>query len=166
MKSIILKSLFVISIFFIHSYKAQSVTVDDYITFYNSVVPRLNTIASDKTQFYGQNFSKFNTELNRKYLNIVNLGYGSKTDTGIKNYILRLYFCDSNMDKPALDNRYQIPVIWITFEDEIPSQIKSMVQQYHGEWNNTFAQFFSNMKIEKIEFGGLNGYNSYDWSAK
>ncbi|WP_336958155.1 hypothetical protein [Chryseobacterium contaminans] len=58
------------------------------------------------------------------------------------------------MDKPALDNRYQIPVISITFEDEIPPQIKNMVQQYHGEWNTTFAQFFSNMKIEKIKFIG------------
>ncbi len=166
MKSIILKSLFVISIFFTHSYKAQSVTVGDYITFYNNIVPSLNTIASDKTQFYGQNFSKFNTELNKKYINIVSLGYGSKTDTGIKNYILRLYFCDSNMDKPALDNNYQIPVISITFEDEIPPQIKSMVQQYHGEWNNAFVQFFSNMKIEKIKFIGLNGYNNYDRSPK
>ncbi|WP_045496418.1 hypothetical protein [Chryseobacterium sp. StRB126] len=166
MKSTILKSLFVISIFFTHSYKAQSVTVGDYIAFYNSVVPSLNTIASDKTQFYGHNFSKFNTELNKRYINIVGLDYDSKTDTGKKYYILRLFLCDSNMDKPALDNRYQIPWITITFEDEIPPQIKSMVQQYHGEWNNTFVEFFSNMKIEKIKFVGLNGYNNYDRSAK
>lgn len=149
-----------------HNCKAQSASVNDYITFYNGVVPKLNTVATNKTQFYGQNFSKFNTELINKNINAVNLGYASKTDTGIKYYMLALYFCDSNMDKPALDNKFQIPVIWITFENEIPPQIKSMVLQYHGEWNDTFAQFFSNMKIEKIEFGGINGYNSSDWSAK
>lgn len=166
MKSIVLKGLFVISIFFIPSCKAQTFSVNDYITFYNEIVPRLNTIASNKAQFYGQNFSKFNTEIHNKNINIVSLGYGSKTDTGIKNYILRLYFCDSNMDKPALDNRYQIPVVWITFKDEIPPQIKSMVQQCYGEWNNTFVEFFSNMKVEKIEFVGLDGYNSYNRSVK
>ncbi|WP_347218525.1 hypothetical protein [Chryseobacterium sp.] len=140
MKTIFFKSLLIISLFFIHDMKAQSFPVDDYITFYNGLISKLSTIASDKTQFYGQSFSKFNTELNNKHINIVNLGYGSKTDSGIKNYILRLYFCDSNMDKPALDNRYQIPVIRITFEDEIPPQIKNMVKQYHGEWNNNFSQ--------------------------
>ncbi|WP_126652621.1 hypothetical protein [Chryseobacterium aureum] len=166
MKSIFLKSLFAISIFLMHNCKAQSASVNEYITFYNGVVPKLNTVAANKTQFYGHNFSEFYNELLNKNVNVVDLGYGSKTDTGTKNYILRLYFCDSNMDKPALDNKFQIPVIWITFENEIPPQIKSLVLQYHGEWNDTFAQFFSNMKIEKIEFGGINGYNSSDWSAK
>ncbi|MEJ5106539.1 hypothetical protein [Chryseobacterium sp. MYb328] len=164
MKSIFLRSLLFISICFIHTYKAQS--VNDYITFYNGVVPKLNTIASNKTQFYGQNFSQFHNELLSKNINIIGLSYDSKTDTGIKYYILRLFFCDSNMDKPALDNKYQIPWITITFQDEIPPQIKSMVLQHHGMWNNSFAQFFSNMKIEKIKFVGVNGYNSKDWSAK
>ncbi|MDH6252195.1 hypothetical protein M2347_001922 [Chryseobacterium sp. H1D6B] len=164
MKSIFLKGLFIISIFFIHNCKAQS--VNDYITFYNGVVPTLNTIASNKTQFYGQNFSKLLNELLNKNINIINLGVDSKTDTGTKYYLLALYFCDSSMDKPALDNKFQIPVIWITFQDEIPSQIKNMMYQNHGEWNSSFVQFFSNMKIEKIEFGGLNGYNSNDWSGK
>ncbi|SDJ39528.1 hypothetical protein [Chryseobacterium jejuense] len=166
MKTIFLKSLFIIGICFTHISKAQSLSIHDYIKFYNGVVPKLTTIAPNKTQFYGQNFSKFNTELNKKYINIVGLDYDSKTDTGKKYYILRLFLCDSNMDKPALDNRYQIPWITITFEDEIPPQIKSMVQQYHGEWNNTFVEFFSNMKIEKIKFVGVKGYNNSDWSGK
>jgi len=34
------------------------------------------------------------------------------------------------------------------------------------QWNSTISQFFSNMKIEKIEFIGLNGYNSTDNSLK
>ncbi|MDH6252194.1 hypothetical protein M2347_001921 [Chryseobacterium sp. H1D6B] len=164
MRSIFLKILIIISIFFIHHFKAQS--VNDYITFYNGVVPKLNTIASNKTQFYGQNFSKFNTELINKNINVVGLSYDSKTDIGIKYYLIRLFLSDSNMDKPALDNKFQIPWITITFQDEIPSQITNMVSQNHGEWNSTFIQFFSNMKIEKIDFIGVNGYNSSDWSGK
>lgn len=147
MRALFLKTLFILSIFFVHHYEAQS--VNDYITFYNGIVPKINTITSHKTEFYQQNFSKLNAELENKNIKIISLGYGSKTDTGIKNYILRLYFCDSNMDKPALDNKFQIPVISITFENEILPQIKSILQQYHGEWNNAFVQFFSNMKIEK-----------------
>ena len=166
MKSIFLKILFIIGIFFMHNSRAQSFSVDDYIIFYNDVVPKLNTVASNKTQYYGQNFGAFYNELLNKNINIVNLGYGSKTDTGIKYYKLRLFFCDSNMDKPALDNKFQIPWITITFQDEIPPQIKNMVLQYHGEWNSTFVQFFSNMKIEQIDFIGVNGYNSNDWSGK
>ncbi|CAH0128090.1 hypothetical protein SRABI04_00199 [Chryseobacterium sp. Bi04] len=57
-------------------------------------------------------------------------------------------------------------MVWITFESEIPSQIKNMVQEYNGVWTSIFTQFFANMKIEKIEFGGINGYNSNDWSGK
>ncbi|MCQ9634519.1 hypothetical protein MP477_06075 [Chryseobacterium sp. WG23] len=164
MKSIFLKSLFIISTFFIHNYKSQS--VNDYIIFYNSITPKLNTIASNKTQFYGQNFSKFYSELSNKYITVVNLSYDSKTDTGKKYYILRLFFCDSNMDKPALDNKFQIPWITITFQDEIPPQIKNMVQKSNGVWTSIFTQFFANMKIEKIDFIGVNGYNSNDWSGK
>ncbi|WP_126652625.1 hypothetical protein [Chryseobacterium aureum] len=166
MKSIFFKSLFVISIFLMHNCKAQSASVSDYITFYNGVVPKLNSVAANKTQFYGQNFSLFYNELLQKQINVMELDYDSKTDTGRKYYKLRLFFCDSNMDKPALDNKFQIPWITITFQDEIPPQIKSMVLQYHGEWNDTFAQFFSNMKIESIDFIGVNGYNSNDWSGK
>ncbi|MDR4952995.1 hypothetical protein REB14_12500 [Chryseobacterium sp. ES2] len=166
MKSIFLKSLFVINIFLMYNCNAQHASVNEYIAFYNGVVPKLNSVAANKTQFYGHNFSEFYNELLSKNVSIVNLGYGGKTDTGIKYYKLRLFFCDSNMDKPALDNKFQIPWITITFQDEIPSQIKSMVLQYHGEWNNTFVQFFSNMKIESIEFIGVNGYNSNDWSGK
>lgn len=164
MKSIFLKSLFILSIFYIHNCKAQS--INDYIAFYNGVVPKLNTVASNKTQFYGQNFSKFNIELINKNINIVDLSFDSKTDTGIKYYVLRLFFADSNMWSVASNQSFQYPWISITFQDEIPSQIKNMVSQSNGKWNNTFEQFFSNMKIEKIKFVGVNGYNSNDWSGK
>lgn len=41
-----------------------------------------------------------------------------------------------------------------------------MVLQNHGLWNSTFVQFFSNIKIEKIKFVGVNGYDSTDWTGK
>lgn len=41
-----------------------------------------------------------------------------------------------------------------------------MIDQYHAQWNNNFVQFLSNKKIEEIQFLGINGYNSTDYSAK
>lgn len=164
MKSILLKFLLVINLFFVYNCKAQ--TSNDYVTFYNSVVPKLNTIAINKTQFYNQNFSIFYSELLNKNLNVVGLSYGTKTDPGIKYYIVRLFFAEPEMWSTASNNSFQYPWVSITFEIEIPSQIKSMVLQSQGEWNATFTQFFSNMKIEKIDFVGVNGYDSNDWSGK
>lgn len=66
----------------------------------------------------------------------------------------------------ATDNTFQYPWISITFQDEIPVQIKQMVLQNNGKWDNSFVQFFSNRKIEKIKFVGINGYNSNNWAAK
>lgn len=164
MKSIFLKTILILHLILICNCKAQS--ANDYITFYNGVVPKLNTIASYKTQYYGQNFSNFYNELLNKQINTIRLSYGPKEDPSNEYYILRLFFENSDMWAVATDNPFQYPWISITFETEIPPQIKSMVLQHHGEWNNTFVQFFSNMKIEKIDFIGVNGYNSTDWSGK
>ncbi|MCY0969534.1 hypothetical protein [Chryseobacterium wangxinyae] len=164
MKSILLKTFLVVNLFFIYNCKAQ--TANDYITFYDDVVPKLSSIVSNKTQFYGQNFSIFHNELLSKQINIVSLGYGTKTDPGTKYYVLRLFFEDDDLWSIATDNSYQYPWVSITFQDEIPVQIKNMVLQNHGEWSNTFVQYFANMKIEKIEFVGMNGYNSTDNSLK
>ncbi|MGO4707584.1 hypothetical protein AB4Y90_00425 [Chryseobacterium sp. 2TAF14] len=164
MKNIIFKIFLSISLLLIYNCKAQNSS--DYITFYNGVVPKLNTIAVNKTQFYGQNFSNFYNELLNKNITVVKLGYGYKEDPASKYYVLRLFFEDDDMWGAASDLNYQYPWISITFENEIPSQIKSMVMQNYGVWNNTFVQFFSNMKIEKIKFVGVNGYDSSDWSGK
>jgi len=158
------KILFIVILFLQHNYKAQ--TTNDYITFYNGIVPKLNTIAINKTQFYGHNFSSFYNELLNNNINIVNLSYGTKVDPSSKYYVLDLFFEDSDMWSIATQNKYQYPWISITFEDEIPIQIKNMVLQNQGQWNNTFVQFFSNMKIEKIQFIGVNGYDSTDWKGK
>ncbi|WP_344827684.1 hypothetical protein [Chryseobacterium ginsenosidimutans] len=164
MKIKLFKTLFIMSLLFIYNCKAQ--TTNDYITFYNNVVPKLNTIVPNKTQFYGQNFSNFYNELLNKQLNVVNFSCDTKIDPSSKYYVLRLFFEDSDLWSVATDNPFQYPWISITFENEIPNQIKNMILQNHGEWDNTFVQFFSNMKIEKIKFIGINGYNSTDWSEK
>ncbi|SDQ32067.1 hypothetical protein SAMN05421664_1128 [Chryseobacterium soldanellicola] len=164
MKSIFIKALLIINLFFIYNCKAQ--TANDYITFYNGVVPKLKSIIPNKTQFYGQNFSSFYNELQNKNVNIVMISYDSKIFNDPHYYTLYLYFCDRNMLNVASDNSFQYPWLEIAFENEIPSQIKDMVLQYHGQWNTTFAQFFSNMKIEKIKFIGVRGYDSPDYSAK
>jgi len=164
MKNIFFKTLLVINLFLISNCKAQ--TTSDYITFYTELVPKLNTIAANKTQFYGQNFSNFYNELLNKNISIVHLSCDYKIHPGTKYYVLRLFFEDSGMWSVASNNSFQYPWVSITFENEIPSQIKDMVLQNYGVWNSNFAQFFSNMKIEKIKFIGVNGYDSNDWTGK
>lgn len=164
MKNIFFKTLLIINLFLISNCKAQ--TTSDYITFYNELVPKLNTIAANKTQFYGQNFSKFYNELLNKNISVVKLSYDYKIHPGTKYYVLDIFFEDSGMWSVASNNPFQYPWVSITFENEIPSQIKDMVLQSQGEWNSNFVQFFSNMKIEKIKFIGVNGYNSTDWEGK
>ncbi len=164
MKSITIKILLIFNVLFFYSCKAQA--TNDYVTFYSNVVPKLNTIVPNKTQFYGQNFSNFYNELLNKNIQIIKLGYDYKTDPGSKYYVLRLFFEDDDLWSVASNNDYQYPWISITFENEIPNQIKTMVLQNQGQWNTTFVQFFSNMKIEKIKFVGINGYDSANWTEK
>ena len=124
MKSILLKALLIVNLFFIYNCKAQTTTTDyitfiDYVNFYNNVVPKLNSIVPYKTQFYGQNFSNFYMELQNKNINIILLNYDTKTDPGTKYYILRLYFAPISMWTISTDLAYQFPSIAITFENEI-----------------------------------------------
>lgn len=162
MKSTFFKFLFIINLLFLYNCKAQ--TTNDYITFYDGVVPKLNTIIPNKTQFYGQNFSNFYNELLNKQIGIVMLDYDTKTDLDTKYYTLKLFFCDAKLLSVASDNSFRYPRVVVTFENEIPSQIKDLVSQYNAQWNPVFAQFFANMKIEKIDFIGVKGYNVDDWS--
>ncbi|SHG24941.1 hypothetical protein [Chryseobacterium vrystaatense] len=164
MKSILLKILLTISLFFIYNCKAQTAT--QYITFYNELVPKLNTIIPNKTQFYGQNFSNFSNELMNKNIDIVLLNYEPKMDPGSKYYVLRLYFSNMRMWSVASENSFRYPSISVTFQNEIPKQIEDIAKQNNMQWNNTIQQFFANMKIEKITFIGMNGYNSPDRTVK
>lgn len=164
MKSILLKFLLVINLFFVYNCKAQ--TSNDYVTFYNDLVPKLNTIVPNKTQFYGQNFSNFYTELLNKNIGIVMLNYEPKNDPSEKYYVLRLYFSDMSMWSTASENSFQFPSISIIFQNEIPKQVENIAKQNNMQWTYAAQQFFSNMKIEKIVFIGMNGYNSTDNSLK
>lgn len=164
MKSILIKTLLIINLFFVYNCKAQTTT--DYITFYNDVVPKLNTIVPNKAQYYGQNFSNLNNELLNKNIDIITLDYDSRVDEEKKYYVLTLFFADLNLWNVAIKNSFQLPAISITFESEIPKQIENLAKQNNMQWNSTISQFFDNMKIESIRFVGLNGYNSTDNSLK
>jgi hypothetical protein len=162
MESKLLKFVLIINLFFIYNCKAQTTT--DYITFYNDVVPKLNSIVLNKTQFYGQNFSNFYNELQNKNIDIVLFDYDTKTDPGTKYYILRLFFSDNNMWSIASENSFRFPKVVITFKNEIPQQIETLAEQNNMQWTYNVQQFFLNMKIEKIDFVGVKGYDSDDYS--
>lgn len=164
MKQILFKTILIVNLFLIYNCKAQ--TTSDYTNFYDNVVPKLNFIVPNKTQFYGQNFSNFYNELQSKNIDVELLDYESKITPSNKYYVLKLLFCNINLISIATENNYQYPRVYITFETEIPPQIKSMVEQSNSQWTYDMIQFFANMKIEKIEFIGLNGYNSSDRSIK
>jgi hypothetical protein len=139
---------------------AQRINDASYINYYNSVVPTLNAMATTKTQYYGQNFSAFYTAILNNNLTIVSIGVGPKISNSRLNYELTLQFASDTMVCYGIDKGYQHPVIRITFTNAMPAEIKDMLLQYKGFWNTTYQQFFSNMVIESIAFGGTNGYNS------
>ncbi|WP_187477937.1 hypothetical protein [Amniculibacterium sp. G2-70] len=164
MKSLFIKIIF--SIFMIFAVGCKAQTVNDYITFYNSISPKLNTLANNKSQYIGQNFSLFSNALLANNVSIDNIGYHLKTHNSKKYFSITLYFCTDKLFFIGSNQKFQVPVVWVTFENEIPSSIKSMVLQYEGVWNFQFEQFFANMKIEKIEFIGINGYDNLDRTPK
>jgi hypothetical protein len=159
-----IKTIFILNILFLFSCKAQTTT--NYITFYNDLVPKLNSMVPNKTQYYNQNFSNFYNELQNKNIDIVFLLYDPKVIPGTKYYVLKLFFTENMMWRLAVDNDYQLPAISITFQNEIPPQIDQLSEQSHGRWDYNISQFFANMKIESIRFIGLNGYDSTDNSLK
>ncbi|GAA5097715.1 hypothetical protein GCM10023210_33030 [Chryseobacterium ginsengisoli] len=166
MKSLVLKVSLIINLLFIYNCKAQTATTSDYIAFYNDIAPKLNSIVPNKTQFYGQNFSNFYNELQNKNIDIISLNYDTKINPGTKYYILNLFLTNMKMWSIASDNDYQLLCISITFENKIPKQIETLAEQNNMQWTYNIQQFFANMKIEKIEFIGLNGYDSTDNSLK
>ncbi|UPQ75086.1 hypothetical protein [Chryseobacterium nepalense] len=160
---IILKVTFVTNILFLLNCKAQTAT--DYINHYNDVVPKLNGIIPNKIQFYNQNFSSLQNEMLNKNVQPNGWIYDTKISSSNKYYVLKLFFVDMAMLRVSSKNSFQYPLVIITFENEIPfPQVQSLMEQYHAVWDPNVAQFFSNMKIEKIEFTGVKGYDSEDYS--
>ncbi|WP_419868302.1 hypothetical protein [Chryseobacterium sp. CT-SW4] len=161
-KLLIIKVLFLSSLLSINYSKAQTAT--DYINFYNDVTPKLNSIIPNKIQFYGKPFSNFYSELQNKNIIVKGWIYDPKIVPSTKYYVLKIFLCDVNMIGTASRNSFTYPLIIVTFEDEIPSQVVNLMEQNHTIWDPTVAQFFSNLKIEKIEFTGVKGYNVKDYS--
>lgn len=152
------------ALFFTMGCSAQ--TINDYISHYNNLAPKLNVLAANKAQFMGQNFSVFSSALQNSNLQILNMSCHSTNGYGKKYFTLQLTLLEDNILSIGLEQQYQVPTIYVTFQNEIPQTIKSMVLQYHGVWNSQFENFFANMKIESIEFTGINGYNNPDRTPK
>jgi hypothetical protein len=90
--------------------------------------------------------------------------YDTKISPSTKYYVLKLFFVDMSMLRVSSQNSFQYPLVIITFENEIPSQVQTLMEENHAVWTYNVQQFFSNMKIEKIEFTGVKGYDSDDYS--
>jgi hypothetical protein len=156
------KAIILLNILFLFNCKSQ--TVNDYINHYNDVVPKLNSIIPNKTQFYGHNFSTFNTELQNKNIDIISWFHDTKISPSTKYYVVVLFFSDRSMLKITSDNDFNFPRVIITFENEIPSQVQALMEESRGEWTYNVQQFFANLKIENIQFTGVKGYDSHDYS--
>ena len=146
------------------SVKAQ--TVNDYINFYNIISPKLNAVAAVKSNYIHQDFSLFLNKLNTENIMINRVSYYPRNSSTEKIYTISLWFTNIDLREVASDQSYQLPIVWITFENEVPQSLVNMVLQYQGKWNLQFEQFFKNMKIEKIKFIGINGYNNPDRTPK
>ena len=157
-------ALIFISLFAFSAVKAQ--TVNDYINFYNTISPKLNAVAAVKSNYIHQDFSLFLNKLNTENIMINRVSYYPRNSSTEKIYIISLSFSNIDLNQAGLQNKYQLPVIWVTFENEVPQSFVSMVLQYQGKWNLQFEQFFANMKIEKIKFIGINGYDNPDRTPK
>jgi len=92
--------------------------------------------------------------------------YDSKIFDSKDSYILRIYFTNNENRIYAVNNHYQFPTISILFKNKIPGEIEKLTEQFHGEWNEDTAKFFSNMEIEKIDFYGINGMESMNRKAR
>ncbi len=154
------KTIKILALFFIINCNAQRINDTAYINYYNSLVPTLNAMVTTKTQYYGQNFSAFYTAILNNNLTIVSIGVGPKVANSRLDYVLTLKFASHAMINYGIDRGYQHPKIRITFTNAMPVEISDLLLQYKGYWNTTYQQFFSNMVIESIAFGGTNGYNS------
>ena len=143
--------------------RAQEV---EYSRFYNTITPKLQNVAANKTAFNHQKFSDFYNLLKSRNINISMFAYDSKIFDSKDSYLLRIYFTSNENRIYAVNNHYQFPTISILFKNKIPGEIEKLTKQYHGEWNEDMAKLFSNMEIEKIDFYGINGMESLNRKAR
>ena len=141
----------------VNSYYSQS---KEYTELYNSITPYLQETAAIKQKFYGKEFSEFYKYLNNKGLKVIKLSYLSVPSNMKKINVLELNFLNDEQRDYAYKNDFAEPYIYIFLLDEIPQEIRAMVFNTHGFWNEDFAQFLSKLRIEKMEFYGLEGISN------
>ena len=141
----------------VNSYYSQS---KEYTELYNSITPKLQETAAIKQKFYGKEFSEFYKYLNNKGLKVIKLSYLSVPSNMKKINVLELNFLNDEQQYYAYKNDFAEPYIYIFLLDEIPQEIRAMVFNTHGFWNEDFAQFLSKLRIEKMEFYGLEGISN------
>ena len=141
----------------VNSYSSQS---KEYTELYNSITPKLQETAAIKQKFYGKEFSEFYKYLNNKGLKVIKLSYLSVPSNMKKINVLELNFLNDEQQYYAYKNKFAEPYIYIFLLDEIPQEIRTMVFNTHGFWNEDFAQFLSKLRIEKMEFYGLEGISN------
>ena len=141
----------------VNSYYSQN---KEYTELYNNLTPKLQKTATIKQEFYGKEFSEFYKYLNNNKLKVVKLGYYNIPRTRKKINVLELGFLNDEQRDYAYKNDFAEPYIYIFLLDEIPQEIRTMVFNTHGFWNEDFAQFLSKLRIEKMEFYGLEGISN------
>lgn len=141
----------------VNSYYSQN---KEYTELYNSITPKLQETAAIKQKFYGKEFSEFYKYLNNKGLKVIKLSYLSVPSNMKKINVLILRYMNDEQQYYAYKNDFAEPYIYIFLLDEIPQEIRTMVFNTHGFWNEDFAQFLSKLRIEKMEFYGLEGISN------
>jgi len=137
-----------------------------YINQYEDSVSKLQQLAKEKDKFYGMNFSIFMDEMEKKKVKIIDYGYSGKTASSPIIYVIRLWFTDHDLTEVSQKNKYQLPIVTITFQEEIPYEFRALTVKYEGRLSEEVKTFLSNRKIEKIDFYGINGLTSTDRSSR
>jgi len=161
MKTIINKLPIILILFVFQFCKSQN--KERYVNDYNKAVPKLQQVATSKQKYYGKDFSEFMSQLESNGVKIKSFFYKEKGLSPKINMII-LEFVDS--DDFGIDDNYQHPRILITFQEQIPDEIRQLTLKSHGELTQEVKDFLADRKIENIVFYGINGLTSKDRSAR
>ena len=161
MKTIINKLPILLILFVFQFCKSQN--KERYVSDYNKAVPKLQQVATSKQKYYGKYFSEFMSQLELNGVKIKIFFYKEKGLSPKINMII-LEFVDS--DDFGIDDNYQHPRILITFQEQIPDEIRQLTLKSHGELTQEVKDFLADRKIENIVFYGINGLTSKDRSAR
>ena len=141
----------------VNSYYSQS---KEYTELYNSITPKLQETAAIKQEFYGKEFSFLYKELEKENIKVIKLFPYSIPSTTKNIRGLRLYFLNDEQSHYAYKNKFAEPFLDIVFKDNISQEIMPMGPKFNGNWNNEFYNLLSKLRIEKMEFYGLEGISN------